>query len=346
MGTNRIAAGRYDTDSFTDLALLTNAGTSLNHGAYWLRNENGVGLSLSLIATTATGSAGKVVIVKGPAGSKDSVAALLSNGSLLGFSPYLPDAGTPSAGPVMVFSTASGTVHDISSARLPGWTQDGLVSTFSTTSSQSVVTTYPGFASGQSTSLTQTVARQWKSVASWRNWLMLATAQTTASHAVTFPEDGGISLSPSLASGIWKAAQEVDLLGDGVTQFFMETSSYTLFEFPPGMPPSIVTPAQAVSVARVDGGLPLGNAFAIGPYGPSLFGTSLFTLPDAGGVRQYRNFQKIGTSWRVDEVDRTDIANAGVPFVQAVLADMNGDAINDLVLLEKAGNIRIYFSPP
>lgn len=338
---NRIAAGRFDSDSRMDLALLvpSTAGSSFAQGAYWLRSMSDGGFSATFIGATAAGF-GKIVTV-GPDAGRDSVAAVVVVTPRLsyGWSPCLPDGGFD--GGMHQLFTMVGPVDDIAPARLPGWTQDGLVAVTKGTGMGSV-TTYPRFSSGDATGFQSqgTGTKEWEAVTRMRNFLAISSSSGTQGVAMA---DGGITAeSSAAASGVWKSAQEVNVDGDTTTELFIaEPSGVSIMPYAAGGPPT--TPGSAQPV-KVDGGaITSFYGWAIGTLGPPSIGVTLVTLPDAGGVRQLGAFNLVGSTWEVTEVPRPDIKDAGYAYSQAVFADVNGDGNNDLVLVERnTGNLRIF----
>ncbi|MBS1150765.1 MAG: hypothetical protein H6Q89_2463, partial [Myxococcaceae bacterium] len=256
---------------------------------------------------------------------------------------YLPDGG--SDGGMFAITLTTDPVDDLSDARLPGWTQDGLALTGLTDAgTSSTVTTYPGFSMGSPASIANRRAGvQWVQVRAWRDWLMLVKASAnTNSEAVGFSPDGGIvSVSGKIASGMWDEAMQADLDGNGQPDFVMQKASgvYGMYESLATVP---TTPPSLFNVAAGDAGfIPVGLGFTVGSYG---FGVSMFTLSSTGALRQFESFQLNGITYRGPEVPRPDLADAG--YVQVVLADVNGDGGNDLVLIERTtGNLRIAITP-
>ncbi len=339
----RLAAGNFDTDGRTDFALLkpnVPGTTGLASGVYWLRNEvGGMDFSVSRVGTGSfpTGAA-KLVVVSAVDGGRDALAVRASGERVFAWSP------TPASGYTLV--TDGGLASDISAARLPGWASDGLVTARDSTVSE--IVSYPGLHSGSDFSLRNTKSGSsspWNFVASWRNWLMLGTA-STSSHFVTFSPDGGVAaVGSGLVSGGWIRALEMDLTGDGWTEFFMQRpSTYSVFDFPGG---SVPVGQGSVGTSRevrfADAGLvPLGAAFTLGSLGASP-ATNLVTLGANGALRRFGNFTS-GTDWVVTELPAID-AGAGFVAAQALLADVDGNLSNDLILVDAVGTIRILFFP-
>ena len=69
---------------------------------------------------------------------------------------------------------------------------------------------------------------------------------------------------------------------------------------------------------------------------PSVVSAPVLSFPEPGG------WQKPATAWQADEQPNALLNGAGVRFTQGLLADLTGDGLNDLVVVEETGALRIY----
>jgi hypothetical protein len=313
-----------------------------------MQNLGDGGFVLQPIGALAQGDS-KLEVIRGDV--RDSVAVMhRANKTVVAWSPYQPDGGIAPAGTMLAVAPplTPNVVDDISSARLPGWTADGLVLTGMTTGNSSVLSTFPLLAHGQKVRLDYPSPSgvPWVTVRGFRNYVMAAHASSPwyKSNALRFDADGGlVETSGNLASLLWSEAESVSLTGNPNGDFvvhdgYPDTISLYAGALVPGFP----TPSDPVkNIKPADAGLlQAGKSFAVGDY---QFATTMFHLNPTGVLRQLNDFTLVGQDYLATSVARPDLADAG--YLHVLVSDMNFDSKNDLVLLEQfEGKIRIDFT--
>jgi hypothetical protein len=342
-GTQRLTAGNFDGDPFTDLAVVIPSSSGFTLGSYWLRND---GLNNFTVHSLGPGggSGAKIATVKSADGGRDSIAVLLS-GNISVYSANLLDGGFASDGGFgLVLSAGGSNLKDFDVAKLTGWSAEGLL-TVTTNGNSSVAMTYPLISAGNPTStLYSRATSNWLRAVPWRDWMVFAdpTSGLGGTWVVTYFPDGGVDFDNGKnALAVWSNAQAVDLDGDPNDEFVMQIGGgYSIWTQGAGHPSA--TYSTPPILRFTDGGIiPAGNSFVGGLSGNGQ--QSLFTFPDAGGVRQFLGFTG---SWTAVELARLDLNSVSASYVQGLLAKMNGDTKNDLVVVERASsNFRIFISP-
>ncbi len=329
-GSARIAAGHYDGDGKADLALYQPATSGgIARGVHWLRNRGDAGFDVIPVMTTPSGPV-RLMTLSTPMGPATGLAVL--HGSTL----YAWPPGSTSA-PVL----AATGVTDATRARMPWWANDGLAALTS-----NGIDLYPNvtLGDGDGGALANTPSQGWARIEAWRDWLMLSDGANDGHIVVPFA-DGGRFQSVQLVAYKWTAAQEVDLLEDTSTEFFMHIPNipavHGVAEQDAGRPTGSTLP-QRHDLAKSDGGtVPPGAAFVVGPWGPGGDKATLFTFPTTGGARLWSSFV-LGGFPAAAEVPRAELNLAGVQFMQGLLVDVTGDGSNDLVVVDANGLLRIY----